>query len=224
MSKWKDWLSEKREQGKKLKKDQLLILILSGILLLVIALPVGKPKSGNQESGQKNFLEDIFSGEKDSVLKDGDGLVAGVKDETEEIEDFGGDYTEDMENKLKQILSSMDQVGKAEVLITLKTSEEKIVEKDHPVTRSNTDEADSEGGRRAVNNLDSGETTVYETDSGKSTPYVIRTASPQIEGVVVVCEGAGTGSVSHNITEAIQALFGIEAHKIKVVKMKETDR
>lgn len=222
MSRWKEWLLEKKEQAKKLKKDQLLILILSGILLLVIALPVGKTKSGKQEGTQKDFLDNIFSGEGDAGLPDENGesdVPASVS-----AEDFGEGYTEEMEEKLRQLLSSMEQVGKVEVLITLKTSEEKIVEKDHPVTRSNTDEADAEGGRRTVNNLDSGEATVYESDSGKSTPYVIRTASPQVEGVVVVCEGAGTGSVSHNITEAIQALFGIEAHKIKVVKMKELGR
>lgn len=220
MSKWKEWLREKKEQAKKLKKDQLLILILSGILLLVIALPTGKTKSGKREGAQTDFLENIFSEEGGTVLPEENG----GSDAPASEEDFGGDYTAEMENKLKQLLSSMEQVGKVEVLITLKTSEERIVEKDHPVTRSNTDETDSEGGRRTVNNMDSGETTVYETNSGKSTPYVIRTASPQVEGVVVVCEGAGTGSVSHNITEAIQALFGIEAHKIKVVKMKETGR
>ena len=49
---------------------------------------------------------------------------------------------------------------------------------------------------------------------------MVKTTSPQVEGVLVVCEGAGVGTVSKNITDAIEVLFGIEPHKIKVVKMK----
>ena len=37
--------------------------------------------------------------------------------------------------------------------------------------------------------------------------------------MVVVAQGAGTGNISRNITDVVQALFNIEAHKVKVVKM-----
>lgn len=213
MNKGKEWLLSKMEQAKKLKKDQLLIILLSGVLLLVIALPVDKMKSKNSQDAQKGFTEELFE-QKDSDLSGSLSEEESLKEEYQET------YVKEMENRLKQVLSSMDQVGNVEVLITLKTSEEKVVEKDLPVTRSNTEEVDAEGGRRNVNNLDSGETTIYETDSGKSTPYVIKTTSPQVEGVVVVCEGAGLGNVNRDVTEAVQVLFGIEAHKIKVVRMK----
>ena len=43
--------------------------------------------------------------------------------------------------------------------------------------------------------------------------------APQVEGVAVSAEGGGNAKTVQNITEAIQALFGIEAHKIKIVKM-----
>ena len=211
MNKVKEWLLSKMEQIKKLKKDQLLIILLSGILLLVIALPVDKLKSKSSENTESGFLEEMFE-------QDDSGYSGGLEEENGE--EFGENYVREMENKLKQVLSSMDQVGDVEVLITLKTSAEKIVEKDLPVTRSNTEEVDAEGGRRNINSLDSGENTIYETDSGKSTPYVVKTTSPQVEGVVVVCEGAGIGTVNRDVTEAVQVLFDIEAHKIKVVRMK----
>mgnify|MGYP006875711212 CR=1 FL=1 len=38
--------------------------------------------------------------------------------------------------------------------------------------------------------------------------------------VTVVAQGGGNAVVQKNITDVIQALFGVEAHKIKVVKMK----
>lgn len=40
-----------------------------------------------------------------------------------------------------------------------------------------------------------------------------------IEGVIVVAGGGGNGTVSASITSAIEALLGIPAHKIKVLKM-----
>lgn len=208
ISKWKSWLNEKKSQGKTLRKDQLLIVLLSGVLLLVIGFPIDNKKTESAEpvGEQSTGLNLLGETEKETIIN------------MEAAQEAG--YTEEMEKKLEQVLSNMEHVGKVEVLITLKASEEKVVEKDTPVNRSNTEEQDSEGGSRSVSNVDTQETTIYETDSGKSTPYVVKTTSPQVEGVLVVCEGAGVGTVSENITDAIEVLFGIEPHKIKVVKMK----
>ena len=45
------------------------------------------------------------------------------------------------------------------------------------------------------------------------------TVYPEVEGVVVCVSGADQGKINKNITEAIQALFGIDVHKIKIIKM-----
>lgn len=46
-----------------------------------------------------------------------------------------------------------------------------------------------------------------------------QTDEKTVEGVVIVAEGGGNGSVASNITSALEALLGIPAHKIKVLKM-----
>ena len=219
---WMTWLSEKKKQSRLLRKDQLLIVILSGVLLLVIALPVGKTEKNTD--GGKNFLNmgsDLNVGTDAELEENSKADSRGISpSQMTALGEENDSYAEEMEKKLEQILASMEQVGRVKVVLTLKASGEKVVEKDIPVNRSNTQEQDAQGGNRSVSNVDSQESTVYATDSGKSTPYVVKTTSPQVEGVVVVCEGAGTGNVSKNITEAIEVLFGIEPHKIKVVKMK----
>lgn len=43
---------------------------------------------------------------------------------------------------------------------------------------------------------------------------------PEVVGVLVSCEGAGTGRVNTDITEAMQAIFNLDAHKIKVLPMR----
>ncbi|KIR04017.1 hypothetical protein P261_02832 [Lachnospiraceae bacterium TWA4] len=42
--------------------------------------------------------------------------------------------------------------------------------------------------------------------------------TPEIEGVVVIAEGADKSEVKTQICETIQALFGVPLHKIKVLK------
>ena len=39
--------------------------------------------------------------------------------------------------------------------------------------------------------------------------------SPEVEGVIVIADGGDNAVVVQNITGAIQALYGVEAHKIK---------
>ena len=105
-------------------------------------------------------------------------------------------------------------------MITKKSSGEKIVEKDTPVTDQSTKEEDSEGGSRSVEEHTLGEETVYTQDGGGGqTPYVVEELEPEIAGVVVVAQGGDNSVVVQNITEAVMALFGVEAHKIKVMKM-----
>ena len=44
---------------------------------------------------------------------------------------------------------------------------------------------------------------------------------PELEGVVIVCDGGADAGVKREITEAVSALFQIESHKIKIMKSKE---
>ena len=42
----------------------------------------------------------------------------------------------------------------------------------------------------------------------------------EVLGVVVVAQGAGNPTIDAKILDAVKALFGIEAHKISIVKMR----
>ena len=57
------------------------------------------------------------------------------------------------------------------------------------------------------------------TDS-TGNPYIVKTLQPDVEGVLVVAEGADDSIVKKNISEAVQVLFGIDVHRIKVAKKK----
>ena len=46
--------------------------------------------------------------------------------------------------------------------------------------------------------------------------------NPKVEGIVVIAQGGENAVVVKNITEAIQALFDVDTHKIKVMKRNQT--
>ena len=188
---------------KKLTKENMAILALLGILLMVIALPVKKTENARDETGLSDTGSDT------------------MKTSETEKDDGDGSYTQEVENRLEALLSSMDGVGEVKVMVTLSSSVEQVVEKDVPYSMDTTKETDSAGGSRDVVNSKQEETTVYVTDqAGNKTPYISKTLEPAIEGVTVVAQGGGNAVVQKNITDVIQALFGVETHKIKVVKMK----
>lgn len=204
----KKWLESERIK-KLFRKDNLLVLILVGILLFVIALPT-------KDSNEKNSGTD--EGRGDVLNPSGTGSGSGA--DTERTEETAGlEYAAALEKRLTEALADMADVGRVRVMITLKSSSELVVERETPVSRSVTTETDAQGGTRTVNTSETGESVVYSTEGSSSTPYVVKTYVPEIEGVLVVAEGAGSGTVNRTVTEIVQALFHIDAHKVMVVKM-----
>ena len=47
-------------------------------------------------------------------------------------------------------------------------------------------------------------------------PYLTKELTPAVEGVLVVISGAKKESIL-TITEAVQALFAVPAHKVKII-------
>ncbi len=57
-------------------------------------------------------------------------------------------------------------------------------------------------------------------DSAEETNRLMEnTRTQKVEGVLVVAEGAGNAQTDAEIIRAVQALFSLESHKIKVMKM-----
>lgn len=202
------------KKGVKLRKDQCLIIILAGILLCVIVWPVQPAKS---KSNISNITDDTMRVTKNEVQGADADII--MSDQAESA------YVSYWEDKLENTLSYVEGVGKVKVLITLKESEEKIVEKDGPEEISDTVENDAAGGNRTIGVSRIEKTTIYTVDdSGNSVPYVVKTIPPMVEGVVVIAQGADQLTVRQNIIEAIQVLFDIDMNKITVVKMKNNNQ
>ena len=197
----KEFVREKK--WKNMKKDQWLILFLAGVLFLIVAMPT--EKNGNSKIIKQQNAQTETAG------------AAGGRQEE-------ADYEQTLEMRLEQILQGMDGVGTVQVMITLKDQGEAVVEKDVTV-RQDTGSGghDQDSGREAAGgfgNHESSESTVFSQSDGDEMPFVNKEILPKIDGVLIVAEGGADASVRKNISEAVEALFGLDAHKIKIVKMK----
>ena len=198
---------------KKLTKENMAVVALLGLLLMVIAIPADRFSGDVQENAGKDTREGTLTAQ--------EGMETGEAADGGDAASGGEGYAKRMEEELQELLSAMEGVGEVKVMITIRDSGEQVVEKDVPSESGWVSETDSAGGTRESESARQEESTVYITDSeGNRTPYISQTTQPEIEGVTVVAQGGGDALIQKNITEVIQALFDIEAHKIKVVKMK----
>lgn len=184
---------------KKINRTYLIIAALAGVLLLVIAIPTESPGKSQKavEPAKEPKPKEASATERSA-------------------------YQKSIEQQLKEVLSTMEGVGKVEVMITLRDTGESVVGKDVTATDERTAEEDAQGTKRQNSVINSQEETIYiQSDGSGSTPFVAREVNPQVEGVLVVAQGAKNMAVVKNISDAVMALFPVEPHKIKVVKMSE---
>lgn len=182
---------------KQIKKSDWVVLALMGVLLLVVVMPTGAKKKSTDTVAAPKEPEDA------SVSSS----------------DFGQDYAENLEKRLEHTLNQMDGVGDVKVMITIEDSGESVVEKDSARSASTVTEDDGAGGMRSVQENSLNGSTVYVENGDGQYPYVNKELLPVIKGVVVVAEGGGDTYVKTEITEAVLALFPVEAHRIKVLAM-----
>lgn len=60
-------------------------------------------------------------------------------------------------------------------------------------------------------------------DNTQDSIFGSSTNGQKVAGVVIVAEGASSATVNARISEAVKALFSVDAHKISIVKMKSEE-
>ena len=110
------------------------------------------------------------------------------------------------EEKLKDILSQIEGVGEASVMVTYyeSTQRELAFEK----------RTDKKG---ETSNGFGGESSDEKAVMSEGEPVVLKEIYPEVKGVIVVAEGAKSSYVRESITRAVSTSLGIAIHKICVL-------
>lgn len=141
---------------KKWDKQQWLILLLLGAVLLVMALPVKDGPQKNASKGTESAASGTVYAETEQALTEKAAL----------------------ERQLEGLLKQVEGIGQVQVMLMSGDTSDGI--------------------------------TSFSTQDGDI----------KIQGVLIVAQGGDDPVVVRNIQEAVMALFQVEAHKIKVMKMK----
>ncbi|MBC8059255.1 MAG: stage III sporulation protein AG [Clostridiaceae bacterium] len=197
---FKEIINKYLKEGKNKGLNNLILIFLIG-LVLVITASFFSSSSGNAKS------QDVIG---KSVLENTKNSNASVRS-----------YEEDMQNKLKNILSKMDGVGRVDVMVTCESGEEAV-----PALNNNESSGTTEESSNGNKNVTTQETTtssvVTSTDpEGSVKPFIVKTYNPKVCAVFIVAEGAENSLTQLRITKAVMDLTNVTDGKVNVLPMKK---
>lgn len=188
--------SKEGENQNKKKIENLVFLIIILIVTIIIINAIWKKDEiSNNTTKDTNSLS-------------GKILADNSKDEV-------SNQTE-LETKLENILSTIKNVGKVNVLINYSESSSLVPLYNESTTTSSTEEGDSGGGTRNVTETESKKDIVFSESSGQKQPVTEKTVMPTIQGAIITAEGAKDANVKTNIINAVGAVTGLSIDKIQV--------
>lgn len=186
-----DDLIKKISQNK--RYTNLVIIISIGIMVLI---------------GLTVFYDDDNENEINTSIDEKNG------DNENYIRNDMSDYSKDIEESLKEILSQMKGVGEVETMVTLVETFESIPAMDKTNNKESTTENDAQGGSREVTREEYTEKVVI---SGSNNSMItIKEIKPEIKGVIVVAQGASDIRIKESIYEAVKTVLGLSGNKVEV--------
>lgn len=127
-------------------------------------------------------------------------------------------YSEEIENKLTKIISSIEGAGKTKVMVTLDNSAESVYAKNEKEDENSKKSSDNSQSEESTENQNDSEYIII--DSGdKESGLVIKVIQPKIRGVAIVCEGADSAVVRENIMDTVTAVLDIDSTNVCITKM-----
>lgn len=123
-----------------------------------------------------------------------------------------------MEERLAKILAQIEGVGQVAINISLNSS----VEYQYAVNVNNDQTVVSEqaqdGSTRTTNETrEEAQVVMKSLTQGKNEPVVIKEVRPEVAGVMVVAEGADDILLREKISQGVQTVLNIPAHRVTVL-------
>ncbi|ADO57190.1 stage III sporulation protein AG [Paenibacillus jamilae] len=212
MGKWRkkleQWMGGGGDGAKKFNSFRwLLILGLIGVAIMLFNSFVNVKKVDPENVGR----------EPPGVMKNEPALETTVGEDSS----FAG-IEKAFEDNMKQMLEQIVGVGTVDVMVTVDSTEEVIVQRNVKDMQEENNETDANGGQRHTTQYTrDGEIVTYESSGGQHTPIVTKKVKPQVRGVLVVAMGAENPTVKQLIVDAVQKGLNVPSYKISVVPRKQ---
>lgn len=194
-------MSEEREKDpNKLQMNRTHKLMIAGLVLVVVGI-----------------LATYLPSNKDEVPTAVETLAQDVAVETQPFE-TELTYEELLEMRLESILAQLEGAGTADVMVTVSAGQEKVLAEEVVECVQNTNESSQSGSNKNTTRQDQERKIVMQDGD---TPFVVKENRPEIEGVLVLAEGANDVNIKNAIIQAVSSVLDVPVHKIAVYKMAE---
>ena len=191
-----------KEEGNNKKKIENLVFFVVVLIITIVVI--------NVIWNDKNTSKDTKEVDNNKKL----ATVNQVQTQTEQVS-----QEQTLSQKLESILSKIQGVGDVNVFINYSESSEDVAMYNENSKSSTTDETDTSGGVRKIQETDSQKDVIFQENDGVKTPMTKKVVEPKIEGAIITAKGASNIDVKTNIIQAVEAATGLATHKIQVFEM-----
>ncbi len=203
--KLKQLLPQKQDEGEDENKKKIENIVFCIAILIITILAINLILNGQRTANSKEKEEDT---------------TKRLASQETTIETSNTENGEDsLEKKLETILSKIQGVGEVKVFINYSESSEVVAMYNENTKTSNTEENDTEGGIRKIQETDSQKDIIYKEENGEKVPITKKVVQPKVEGAIITAKGANSVEIKNNIIQAVEAVTGLATHKIQVFEM-----
>lgn len=123
-------------------------------------------------------------------------------------------YTQELEKKLAEILSTLRDVSDVSVMITLSDNGEAYYARNEK-----SDSKMTEDGTLQENTMQADGSLALKSESGGGqTPVLLKNGMPRVSGVLVTAKGVESSVVQTNVVNAVRAVLDVAAHRVQVLE------
>lgn len=142
-----------------------------------------------------------------------------AKAEPRYLTDENAQYAAKLEERLYDIVSSIEGVGEPTILVTLQSGVQNIYAQEEKRNTDKTQDFDgSEPKKIQVRDNVEQKYILVDGASGTKEPLIVKTLQPAVEGVVVLCPGADDPVVEQRVVNVITTALGIGSNRVCVSK------
>lgn len=202
--KLKQLTQSKQEEGEENNKKKIENLVFFVVLLIITIVIINLIWNGNKQTtkSENNTISKQLANSNNTSVNTNNSAT-----------------NDNLAEQLEIILSKIQGVGEVKVFVNYSESSEVVAMYNETTKTSNTEENDTSGGTRKIQETDSQKDIIYQEQNGEKTPITQKIIQPKVEGAIITARGAGNAEVKTNIIQAVEAVTGLATHKIQVFEM-----
>lgn len=130
------------------------------------------------------------------------------------------EYETRLENNLTNLITKIQGVGNASVMVTLEQTKQSVYAKEEKVSGQTTKDQSDGSTRDEKDNSNETNYILVRGSDGSEQALSVTEIQPVVKGVVVVCDGGNTPTVQQNVIDAVTTALDISSVRVCVIKAK----